>query len=51
MAIVVTRSAGMLVLGAWLILQGLLAFVNVTLPQPVMPVLALVAGVLIVAGK
>lgn len=51
MAIVVTRSAGMLVLAIWLILQGLFAIVNFTLPPIVMPVLALVAGVLILVGK
>jgi hypothetical protein len=51
MAIVVTRSAGMIVLAVWLILQGLLALVSFALPPLVMPILALVAGVLILIGK
>jgi hypothetical protein len=51
MAIVVTRSAGMLVLAIWLILQGFLALVNFAMPPIVLPVLALVAGILILIGK
>lgn len=45
------RSAGMLVLGIWLILQGVAAFVNFAIPPLVLPALALIAGVLIIAGR
>jgi hypothetical protein len=50
-AILQTRNGGMLVLGIWLVLHGVLALVSVAIPPIVMPVLALVAGVLILAGK
>ena len=47
------RNLGMLLLGIWLILTGLLPFLNVRIPESglIMNVLALVAGVLIVAGR
>ena len=51
MAIVVTRNGGMLVLAIWLILQGLFALIGFPLPPIVMPILALIAGVLILIGK
>jgi hypothetical protein len=51
MAVMVTRSAGMLLLGIWLILTGLAGLVTFPLPPVVMAVLALIAGVLILAGR
>jgi hypothetical protein len=42
-----TRSAGLL----WLILYGISGMVALGLPAPVMSVLALLAGVLILAGR
>jgi hypothetical protein len=43
----------MLLLGIWLILTGLLPFLNVRIPQSgvILSVLAVIAGVLIVAGR
>ena len=51
MAIKFQRNAGMLVLALWLLLTGLAGIGSVALPFPVMAVLALVAGVLILAGR
>ena len=51
MAVLLNRSAGMIVLGIWLLLHGVAAFVPFTMPLQVMPALALVAGVLILAGR
>jgi len=51
MALMMNRSAGMLVLGIWLILHGIAGFVSFAMPAPVMPALALIAGVLIIAGR
>ena len=51
MAIVVTRSIGMLLLAIWLILSGLTGFVALGLPSPLMAVLALLAGILILVGR
>ena len=45
------RSIGMLLLGVWLILTGLSAFVAIGLPAALMGVLALLAGILIIAGR
>ena len=45
------RNIGMLLLGVWLILNGLSAFVALGLPAVLMAVLALVAGILIIAGR
>ena len=45
------RNIGMLLLGVWLILNGLSGFVALGLPTVLMAVLALIAGVLIVAGR
>ena len=50
MAVRVTRSAGMLLLGIWLILQGLSAFAALPIPNVLMAALALIAGVLILIG-
>jgi hypothetical protein len=51
MAIVFQRNAGMLVLGIWLVLYGLAGLVALGLPSPLMAVLALIAGILILAGR
>jgi len=51
MAVMVTRSAGMLLLSVWLILTGLAGLVALPLPGVVMAVLALIAGVLILLGR
>lgn len=51
MAIGVTRSAGMLLLGIWLILNGLSGLIALGLPGVLMAALALIAGALIVVGR
>lgn len=51
MAVVIQRNMGLLVLAIWLILYGVSAFVALGLPPALMGVLALIAGVLILAGK
>lgn len=51
MAISFQRNAGMLVLGIWLVLYGLAGIVPLALPYPLMAVLALIAGILILAGR
>ena len=51
MAVRFQRNLGMLVLGIWLILYGLAGMIALGLPSPVMAVLALVAGILILAGR
>ena len=51
MAVRVTRNLGLLVLAIWLIVSGLAGLISLPLPPIVMPVLALVAGVLILAGR
>ena len=50
MAVRVTRSAGMLLLGIWLILTGLSTFAALPIPGVLMAALALIAGVLILIG-
>ena len=50
MAIRMTRSAGMLLLGIWLILTGIAALAAVPIPPVLMAALALIAGVLILIG-
>ena len=47
------RNLGMLLLGIWLIVTGLLQVVSLSIPGIgiIMAVLAIVAGVLIVMGK
>jgi hypothetical protein len=47
----VTRSAGMLLLGIWLILAGLGAMTPLPVPGLVTGVIALLAGILIVIGR
>lgn len=51
MAFAFQRNAGLLVLAVWLILHGLSGLVALALPSPAMAVLALIAGILIVAGR
>ena len=51
MAVRVTRNLGLLLLGIWLIVSGLAGLVALPLPPLIMPLLALVAGVLILAGR
>jgi len=51
MAISFQRNAGMLVLGIWLVLYGLAGIVSLGLPYPLMAALALIAGILILAGR
>jgi hypothetical protein len=51
MAIRLTRNLGMLLLGLWLVLEGLAGIVAFGLPSPLMAVLALLAGVFILAGR
>lgn len=45
------RNAGMLVLAIYLILVGLGGLTSFFLPSPLMPILALVAGILILMGR
>ena len=51
MAILATRSAGMIVLAIYLIVVGLAGLVTLAVPLPVTTVLALLAGVLILIGR
>ena len=51
MAYTLNRNAGMLVLAIYLILAGLGGLTSFSLPSPLMPVLAFVAGVLILVGR
>jgi hypothetical protein len=50
MAVRVTRSAGMLLLAIWLIVEGLTGIVAIPLPPAIMAALALIAGILILIG-
>ena len=51
MAVRVQRNMGLLLLAIWLILYGLSGLVAIGLPAPLMAILALIAGVLILAGR
>jgi hypothetical protein len=51
MALVVTRSAGMLLLSIWLILTGLAGLATIPIPHVLMAALALIAGGLILVGR
>jgi hypothetical protein len=51
MAVGIQRNMGLLVLAIWLILYGLSGLVALGLPAPLMAILALIAGVLILAGR
>jgi hypothetical protein len=45
------RNIGFILLGIWLVLYGLVGIVSLALPLPLMSGLALMAGVLILAGR
>ena len=45
------RNAGMLVLAIYLILVGVGGVTSFSLQSPIMPILALVAGILILIGR
>lgn len=51
MAVGIQRNMGLLVLAIWLILYGLSGMVALGLPAPLMGILALIAGILILAGR
>ena len=51
MAVLIQRNLGLLVLAIWLVLYGLSGLVSFALPAPLMAILALIAGVLILAGR
>jgi hypothetical protein len=51
MAMTFQRNIGFIILGIWLVLYGLVGFVSIALPHPLMAGLALMAGVLILAGR
>jgi hypothetical protein len=51
MSVGIQRNLGFVALAIWLILYGLTSLVALGLPAPVMAVLALIAGVLILAGR
>jgi hypothetical protein len=51
MAVNVQKNMGLLLLAVWLILVGVSGLMSFALPSPVMPVLALIAGVLILGGR
>jgi hypothetical protein len=51
MAVRIQRNLGLLLLAIWLILYGLAGLVALGLPAPLMAILALIAGVLILAGR
>lgn len=51
MAVIATRNLGHLLLAIWLILSGLAGLVALPLPPLVMPLLALLAGILFLVGR
>jgi hypothetical protein len=51
MAVRLNQNVGMLLLAIWLILTGLSGLVSFMLPAMVLPVLALIAGVLILVRR
>jgi hypothetical protein len=51
MALGIQRNMGLLLLSIWLILYGLSGLVALGLPAQLMAILALIAGVLILAGR
>ena len=51
MAFTFQRNAGMMLLAVWLILDGLAGTIALVLPYPLMAVLALLSGILILAGR
>jgi hypothetical protein len=51
MAVVFQRNLGLLVLSIFLILYGLSGMIALGLPAPLLGILALIAGILILAGR
>jgi hypothetical protein len=51
MAVRLTRSVGMLLLGIWLIITGLAGLAPLPVPGVITAVLALLAGILILVGQ
>ena len=51
MAVVIQRNMGLMALAIWLILYGLTTMVPMGLPAGLMGILALITGVLILAGR
>jgi hypothetical protein len=51
MALVLRSNVGMLLLGIWLVVQGITGFVPLSFPAPVLSLIALLAGVLILVGR
>jgi hypothetical protein len=51
MAVLIQRNLGLLVLSIFLILYGLSGLVALGLPGTLMAILALIAGILILAGR
>jgi hypothetical protein len=51
MAVFATRNLGMLCLAIWLIITGIMGVASLPIPAVVMAVLALLAGILILAGR
>jgi hypothetical protein len=50
-AVTFQKNVGMLLLAIWLILYGIAGMVALSLPAPLMAVLALLAGVLLLVGR
>jgi len=51
MSVGIQRNLGLVALAIWLILYGLTSLVALHLPVPLMAILALISGVLILAGR
>jgi len=51
MAVRLTRSVGMLLLGIWLVITGLAGLAPLPIPGIITAVLALLAGILILVGQ
>jgi hypothetical protein len=51
MANIANRSIGMLLLGLYLVLVGIVALLGLAVPPIVMGLLALIAGILILVGR
>jgi hypothetical protein len=51
MAVLIQRNMGLLALSIFLILYGLSSFAALGLPPALMGILALIAGILILAGR
>ncbi len=50
MAVMFQRNVGFLLLGIWLVLNGLATVVAIAVPASAMGLLALIAGILILIG-